>query len=123
MFALALMQFSSDPSDLMAMMFVPLLLGNLVLACFSGSLAQSKGYGNGCLGLVLGLLFGVLALLYYIGMPDLARTRKDREFAEYYHNQQMQQLQKLERVIEEVAFRLPDPRASVSQTVKLGEEL
>jgi hypothetical protein len=45
------------------------IIGGLLCAVFAASLAKQKGYNqnDGC---VFGFLFGIPALLYYIGLPD-----------------------------------------------------
>jgi hypothetical protein len=61
-----------------AIWMISALFSAFVCAC----LARDKGMGSGVGGFFVGLLIGVLGVLYYVGAPDLKLQRIMRELLE-----------------------------------------
>jgi len=83
-------------------------LANISTAFFAADVGAKKGHG-GCLLFLLGLIFGLLGLIYAVGLPDSHRLKKDREWQEWYHNDLMAQLRRMEARPETGDTSIPKP--------------
>jgi hypothetical protein len=70
------MELDSAAQSLIAITWISVIITAITSAAISATLAKHKGY-NQSSGCVFGFLFGIFALLYYIGVPDLVQRIKN----------------------------------------------